>query len=128
MNHPITNGRNMDERIDSVATFTGQAFQVKGDIAPLLVFGPLFISQMPQKSWEFSSETPSIPVNGWLQGAAFHFGKGRVAVFGEAAMFTAQIDGTGKPMGMNAPYANQNAQFTLNIIHWLSGILAEKTE
>jgi len=51
-------------------------------------------------------------------------GKGRVAVFGEAAMFSAQLAGPNKaPMGMNAPIAAQNPQFLLNVMHWLSGLL-----
>jgi hypothetical protein len=47
-------------------------------------------------------------------------GKGRVAVFGEAAMFSAQLDGPRQPMGMNAPGAEQNHQLLLNVMHWLS--------
>jgi hypothetical protein len=48
-------------------------------------------------------------------------GKGRVAVFGEAAMFSAQLAGRGgAPMGMNAPEAAQNYKLLLNVLHWLS--------
>ncbi len=48
----------------------------------------------------------------------------RIAVFGEAAMFSAPLEGALKnPMGMNAPIAAQNPQFLLNIMHWLSGLL-----
>jgi len=36
--HEITDGEEPSERIDSVATFTGQAFQVTGDHTPVLVF------------------------------------------------------------------------------------------
>jgi hypothetical protein len=44
-----------------------------------------------------------------------------VAIFGEAAMFSAQLTGPkGKPMGMNAPGAEQNHQLLLNVMHWLS--------
>jgi hypothetical protein len=41
-------------------------------------------------------------------------------VFGEAAMFSAQLAGEqqGK-MGMNNDLAKENPQFLLNIIHWL---------
>ena len=46
------------------------------------------------------------------------------AIFGEAAMFTAQLQGPEKnPMGMNQPSAKQNPQFLLNTIHWLDGRL-----
>ena len=49
------------------------------------------------------------------------YGKGRVAVFGEAAMFSAQLAGPERrPVGMNKPEAPQNPQFLLNLIHWLT--------
>lgn len=52
------------------------------------------------------------------------FGSGRAAFFGEAAMFSAQLGGRERaPMGMNAPMAEQNFQFVLNLMHWLTGIL-----
>jgi hypothetical protein len=51
------------------------------------------------------------------------FGSGRTAFFGEAAMFTAQRSGNER-MGMNAALAEQNFQFVLNVMHWLSGILS----
>jgi hypothetical protein len=47
-------------------------------------------------------------------------------VLGEAAMCTAQLAGPQHvPMGMNNPLAPQNAQFCLNVVHWLSGLLGE---
>ena len=50
-------------------------------------------------------------------------GKGRVAVFGEAGMFTAQLAGPKqRPMGMNAPEAKQNHQLLLNVMHWLTRV------
>jgi hypothetical protein len=67
-----------------------------------------------------------VPAAGMYQGAVFRYGEGRVAVFGEAAMFSAQkltIDDRVLPMGMNAPEAAQNPQFLLNIMHWLSGLI-----
>jgi hypothetical protein len=79
---------------------------------------------LPRQAWEFSDQTPRIGAGGMLQGAALEVGSGRVAVFGEAAMFTAQLAGKKhKPMGMNHPKASQNAQFLLNVMHWLSGVL-----
>ena len=48
-------------------------------------------------------------------------GQGRVAVFGEAAQFSAQISGTGaRPMGMNHPNAPHNARFLLDVMVWLA--------
>ena len=120
VDHPITRGRHEAERIDSVRTFTGQAFQTDPDAQPLLVFGPSAISLMPEKAWQFDEETLRISVAGWFQGAVKTFGNGRVAVFGEAAMFTAQRSGSGW-FGLKSPGAEQNQQFLLNIMHWLSG-------
>jgi hypothetical protein len=48
------------------------------------------------------------------------FGKGRVAIFWEAAMFSARIatlDGQSMKMGMNVP-GNDDRQLALNVMHW----------
>ncbi|MGH9936908.1 MAG: DUF4350 domain-containing protein [Blastocatellia bacterium] len=123
--HPITRGRSEKERVDSVATFTGSAFQIdRGD--PILTFlgaeafsyTPSAFGRPPDK------DTPRIPIKGWYQGVVMRVGRGRVAIFGEAAMFSAQQGGPQKfPMGMNDPVAKQNPQFLLNVMRWLSGLL-----
>lgn len=125
---PIADGRSPAERVDSVATFTGQAFtadstaQARG----LLVFGPGGVTELPDTAWVFHPSTPRRAVAGWFQGAALRAGAGRVALFGEAAMFSAQIAGPDRsPMGMNAPIASHNAQFLLNVMHWLCGLMPE---
>jgi len=122
--HAITNGRNDSEKIDSVASFTGQAFQAtNADFEPLMVFDTGFVSLMPRIAWEFDDSTKILDIKGWCQGGVLKFGKGRVAVFGEAAMFTAQIAGEERRrFGMNSPEAPQNLQFLLNVIHWLTGL------
>ncbi len=125
--HPITQGRGLAEQIDFVLTFGGQAFRFAGDITgdPLLIIPPnttLMLHWDPDLDW--NDKVPRIRADGMLQGAALRFGAGRVAAFGEAAMFTAQVDEEG-PMGMNHPEAPQNAQFVLNVLHWLTGVLAE---
>ena len=49
-----------------------------------------------------------------------------VAVFGEAAMFTAQRAGEARiPIGMNAPSAAQNSAFMLRVVRWLATGSAE---
>ena len=122
--HPITRGRNSSERIDSVISFTGQAFRLEAPGDNLMTLGHEIILLMPQVAWQFSRLTPSISASGMLQGAAIRFGNGRVAVFGEAAMFSAQLAGPNRvPAGMNDPTAPQNPQFLLNVLHWLSGLL-----
>ena len=123
--HVITRGRDSTERITQVRSFTGQAFRldVFGAEA-VLVLPDDYVLLEPRVAWQFESTTPMRRVGGWLQGAALRVGKGRVALFGEAAMFSAQVAGRERrPMGMNAPMAEQNAQFVLNTLHWLTGIL-----
>jgi hypothetical protein len=123
--HPITRGRDSTERVTQVRSFTGQAFRVEGPATePVMVLPADFESLEPRYAWQFDSTTKYRPVGGWLQGATRRVGRGRVALFGEAAMFSAQIAGPQKrPMGMNAELAEQNPRFALNTLHWLSGLL-----
>jgi len=95
--HPLREGRTEGEAADSVLSFTGQAFRATVSVDPVLI-------------------VPSP--------ATLSHGVGRVALFGEAAMFFAQRAGPNAvPMGMNAPEAAQNPQFLLNTTHWLPGLL-----
>lgn len=122
--HPITNGRGPEERVDSVVTFTGQAFWAPADVHPLLVVPPGYSLLLPEVAWAFTDDTPRLSAEGMLQGAVLRYGRGRVAAFGEAAMFSAQLGGAERvPVGMNAPEAAQNYRFLLNVVHWLSGML-----
>lgn len=124
--HAITRGRDKSERIEFVRTFTGQAFWSLTPIEPLLRVPDGSVLLLPVRPWDFSAATPQIPGDGLLQGAVLNFHGGRVAVFGEAAMFSAQVSGDERrPMGMNMPSAARNPQFLLNVMHWLAGILPE---
>lgn len=112
--HPITKG------IDWVATFGGSSFRLEVPGQPLFVFGP---SVHAYSDTQRDEPNPA-PLEGHFQGAVLEFGKGRVAIFAEAAMFSAQLTGPNRlPMGMNAPIASQNAAFVLNLLHWLVGLL-----
>lgn len=122
--HPVVRGRNPGESVTSVRSFTGQAFRAPATAEPLLVLPPTFISLMPEKAWQFGPETRQMPVGGWHQGAVMRVGSGRAAFFGEAAMFSAQVAGPERrPMGLNAPGAEQNYRFVLNVVRWLAGTL-----
>ncbi len=127
--HPITNGRTSAERVDSVVSFTGSAFRLRAGsamAAGLMRLPAETRVRLPVRAWQFTDSTAEIRGDGMLQGAVFRQGRGRVAVFAEAAMFTAQIEGRERvPMGMNAPDAAQNAQFALNTLHWLAGLLPD---
>ncbi len=116
----ITKGRNASETVDRVATFMGQGFRIPVEATPILTFRASFINLSPDTAWAFKPNTPKFSLGGWSQGAYRQFGKGRVVVFGEAAMFTAQLAGPSKfKAGMNSDLAPQNFQLLLNIIHWL---------
>ena len=118
--HPITEGRDEKERVNRVQSFTGQSLKGPADSVSIL------------KLADTAKDTPdqntdaSVSAAGRAQALAFKFGKGRVVVQGEAAMLSAQISGPEKlKMGMNVP-GNDNRQYALNVMHWLSGLLKEK--
>jgi hypothetical protein len=119
----ITRGRNATEIITSLQTFTGQAFEIPEDAQPLVVLSSKYRVRLPQTAWQFNKDTPEISGANLVQGAFLKYGKGRVVVFGEAAMFTAQLQGGKRKMGMNESSASQNFQFLLNTVHWLDGLI-----
>ena len=122
----IADGRNANERVDFVTTFTGHAFRVDPSVRaePLLIFSSGHELLLPEVAFKFSDRTPRVSATNLLQGVVLYHGKGRVAVFGEAAMFTAQLGGAEKrPIGMNAPEARENPRYALNVLHWLTGVL-----
>lgn len=124
--HAVTAGRSDAERVEAVVSFTGQGFRAVGDAVPILTLPPATTLRLPREAGEFPDDTPSFSAEGLLQGAVLLHGAGRVAVFGEAAMFSAQEisrDGELYQFGMNAPGAEENAQFVLNVLHWLTGLI-----
>lgn len=125
--HPILRGRNEREAIRTVVTFTGHAFQPARDVQPLLVLGPeaTGVAVIGGNAREAPPEEyPRFALAGWLQGGTRRIANGRVVLLGEAAMCSAQLAGAPRvPMGMNMPFAAQNAQFCLNVVHWLAGLI-----
>lgn len=115
--HPIVRGRNPDERVRWLVTFTGQGFYPSSRVQPLLVFGPRAIATLDRR------DAATFPIPGWLQGGAIEFGRGRAVILGEAAMCTAQIGGPRRVRtGMNIAEAPDNARFCLNVLHWLTRV------
>ena len=118
--HPITEGRGEKERLNIVRSFTGQSLKGPEGSAAILVLSDGAIDRATFASQE------SVPAAGRAQAVALKFGKGRVLVQGEAAMLSAQVSGAEKRMmGMNVP-GNDDRQYVLNVMHWLSGVLREK--
>jgi len=120
LDHPITQGRNPDERVNRVQTFTGQSLKGPEGTTNFLQLAPSAIDKPAPKDGDGTSAA------GRAQGLALKMGKGRVVIMGEAALLSAQVVGREKePVGMNVP-GNDNKQLALNIMHWLSGLLKER--
>ena len=119
-NHPIAEGRGEKERLNIVRSFTGQSLKGPEGSAAILLLSDAAIDRPNFNTQE------SVSAAGRAQAVALKFGKGRVLVQGEAAMLSAQVSGPDKStMGMNVP-GNDDRQYVLNVLHWLSGVLREK--
>lgn len=126
--HPVVEGPDPGAAVPFVTTFTGQALRLAPGVpgAPLLHLAPGSYLLMPSEAWEFDDTTPRIPADGMFQAALLEHGDGRAAFFGEAAMFSAQVqirENERRPMGMNDPDAPHNARFARNLMLWLAGAL-----
>lgn len=108
--------------VDTVVTFTGSAFQLPAGASPLIALNDGYTLLEPDTAWRFSESTRERKGAGWYQAAVVSHGKGRVAVFGEAAMFSAQLAGPqAEPTGMNKQEARDNIRLLRNVARWLTG-------
>jgi hypothetical protein len=120
----IMKGFSHSERIAQIKTFGGSAFQIPDNAKPLLRLGKGATSYMSDIPLQVTAGAYTISMDGWYQGAVLEVGKGRVAVFSEATMFTSQlIVSTGNKMGLVSDGAENNEQFLLNVMHWLSRLI-----
>jgi hypothetical protein len=110
---------NLHGSLDSIVSFTGQAFTIPDHATSVITFNANYKVLMPEVAWEFSRDTKMIPAEGLSQLAYCRYGSGKIVVAGEAAMFTAQRVGDMK-FGLNASFAPDNLQLLLNILEWLS--------
>ena len=114
--HPIT------KDIPSLAAFTGSAIKAPKKATILAIFPEGHEVLLPKVAWQFTDDTPKESGSRYAQGAIMEFGKGKIGVFSEAAMFSAQIANNGKTkVGFNANEAKYNQAFILNLMHWLTG-------
>lgn len=142
--HTLLRGRNSSEEVKRIVTFTGQSLIVPDGATVLLrldesareapnreemqaALAATAATSLAQKNGAGTAHAS--PVGGRAQGLAMKFGKGRVVILAEAAMFSAQVirykEGDEQrefKMGMNVP-GNDDRQFALNVLHWLSGLL-----
>lgn len=113
LENPVTEG------IDSIAAFTGSALRCPEGAIPIARFPETHHLLLPEIAWQFDSTTIQKALDDYVLGAIMPFGKGKVAFFTEAAMFTAQLAQNRFKVGFNTPQAPQNQQFVLNLVHWL---------
>jgi hypothetical protein len=120
--HAITEGRGPGERIRRVVTFSGSAFEALPGGVPLLT--------LPRSAGlGAATETPLLPnvvlgvdklrgtsAAGWLQGAVIEVGKGRLAIFADSAVVSGG-------RSADKDQFNDNGQFALNLMRWLSRVL-----
>lgn len=137
---PLLRGRNPFEQVKRVVTFTGQSLSVPNGAIPLLKLGTTAYESPSreelsaalnasgeEKEKAYAAHAKSVGPR--AQGIAMRFGRGRLVVLGEAAMFSAQVvrftEGEQQlefKMGMNVP-GSDDRQFALNVMHWLSRLL-----
>ena len=118
--HAIVAGAGGDPAVTQLRTFTGSAFEAPA-AQPLVTLGDGFRLITGPGPIAIDPADRSNSAAGLLQGAALELGRGRVVVMGEAAMFSSQLAGPQqRVMGIGAPGAEQNKQFALNLMHWLS--------
>lgn len=108
LSHPITDGPSPGERVDSVRTFLGQAFEVDLPLEPILVLHP-GMKMAPPGAWD-SDPGSWAPAGGMVQGAAAQIGDGRVVLLGEAWLFR----------NLDDVLAHGNTRFLLNLMGWLT--------
>ena len=120
VDHPIIDGRDASEKIGRVIVFGGQSLNGPKESVYFLKLA----DSARNLSHGTDGETPAENSRGVAQGLALKVGSGRVVVLAEANMLTALLGEPPdkEPIGMNYPGID-NKQLTLNIMHWLSGLL-----
>jgi len=112
--HPIITGQHSGASISRVMTCTGQSLDGPPGSTVLLRLPDTAVESVPVGG-DSLAQRPAGPA----QGLAFELGRGRVVVLGEGGMLTAQVNRRVR-YGINAP-GNDNQQFVLNVMRWLSG-------
>ena len=108
-------------RVESIVTGVGTAFRLPDDAESVLTFGSSFVALLPETSWKFDDKTPRQTIEGWSQAGVARVGSGRIALLGDSMLLRSALEDT-------EAWALQNPQFTLNVVHWLSGLLDGRGE
>ena len=118
----ITNGRDSTEKIDSIITFSGSAMKLSDEALPILTFDDGWLQWLPDTSWDLNNIEPE-SISGLAQGAFMKFREGKIVIFADGNMFSAQDTSWGGKMGFIDPNAKYNYKLLLNIVHYLDGLL-----
>ncbi len=118
--HPIVSGDYIPDKIEQFFTFTGTAFIPPAEAMKLLTVPDGYVAIMTQSLRREAETAPKINVSGLSAGSTMKFGDGRIAMFAEAAAFSAQIVDKIKTMGMNNPKGAKNPLFILATMRWLA--------
>lgn len=109
--NPVTDAAGF--AIDSIRFWTGTGFVPPSEA--------IIVSSLGE-DYEVSlaSDGSKISGKGLVNGAILPCGRGRVCLMADAGSFYALLRGIkSEKRGMNHPDATENAQFLLNILHWL---------
>jgi hypothetical protein len=124
--HPILEGRYpgySTERINVITSFTGQSIHSETGISLLKLSDQALDYETREQS---EKAVGGKSAAGRAQAVAIEFGEGRIVVLAEAGMLTAQVLRflffTIERFGFNRP-GNDNRQFALNIMHWLTHLI-----
>jgi hypothetical protein len=116
----ITDGHDGGAAVTEVQTFMGSSFKGPEGAIPIMVLDETWTLLEPREAGRFDAQTPQRRATGQdLRAAALVYGKGRVVVVSEAALFTNQLV-NGLPYGFGRPSAKEDKQLLLNIVEWLS--------
>ncbi len=120
--HAITQGRSTAEHLNRVVTFGGSSLTAPSAKDEFLKLSPAATNR---KDSEADPPVPPAPQSS--QGAAFHFGQGRVVMLADSNTVAAQVvraSPTSIPTPTGVSYKGaDNKQLVLNVLHWLSGLL-----
>jgi hypothetical protein len=142
--NPIIRARTHTEGLHRLVAFTGESVTIPqgaiallklsptvGEVHTRKAVQPLYDDDPSKLKATLEAAAKEWPIKGRAMAVAFTVGRGHVVVSGEAGMLTAQVfkeknkDGAEELVGktgMSVP-GNDDKQYVLNVLHWLSGVL-----
>lgn len=116
--HAINLGRDSSERVSSVISAAGQSVRSSSESHVLLAMGSAAFDVLATKD--------TVSARGRAHAVALSFGAGRVVVIGDGSILSGFTYGPESPRFRRWwPKDPDNRQFTLNVMHWLSGLFPE---